>query len=173
MMKYFKYEDEYGEPTEILMKDGTLISYISSTFLNGWINYVKPLAVRLITRYSDQEDDGYEGNVARVKVWQENPQHHADLSFFKDDILILGVPDMWKWRSEPTNEYWFFWFDQDVSDCQIGRFTTEDSRETVLKNFIDYADHISEKLSVDYGASPTPVKSLEIKLETLRGWIKF
>lgn len=166
MMDYFHHSIDYPEPTEILMREGVLQCYLSSTFLNGWINYVEPIAIRLITR------DDYKGNVKRVERWNSNqfPDYHSKLSYFQDDILILAIPG--KRGSVRSGKYWFFWFSCDTSDCQIGRFNTTDTEEQVVNNFISYADSVSKDLSVE-SSSLFPVPSLEIDPKFLSGWISF
>ena len=42
--RYMPNDCEYGHPTEMdISSYGWMTTYISSTFLNGWINYVKPV----------------------------------------------------------------------------------------------------------------------------------
>jgi hypothetical protein len=55
---------------------------------------------------------------------------HSCLGVFQDDVLVLF--------KHPSGVYWFFWFDCDVSDCCIGRFTTDLPDVEVIQLFDRY-----------------------------------
>ena len=49
------FDDKYDYPRQIahdMLPYGTVWNYVSSTILNGFINYVKPIGIFLIDRYS-------------------------------------------------------------------------------------------------------------------------
>jgi len=86
--KYFDgYDLEYPDPTQTMLELGLWHTYISSTFLNGWINYVKPIAASLITRYQ-----GHSKNLEQVQKFhgRETPDFggHTVLGNFGDDVLL-------------------------------------------------------------------------------------
>lgn len=128
-----------------LLPLGVLHCYVSSTFLNGWINYVTPVRAYLRTRYQT-----HEVNERDVAAFRESKHVHADLgTMFSDDIDILARDDAGCW--------WYFGFDQDVSDCVIGRFQTDAREDVVIRDFD--AEHSNN--------------AIELPIEGLRGWIKF
>lgn len=174
IQKYFRDTVQY--PSSALLAGeilplGTYYSYVSSTFLNGLLNYVIPFSVILLDRYSSMDDlieaddlPAYmepAGSLNWVKPTEAMPKSkvvelytqpgrtfHSKLDTFRDDILILG---------RVGNHYWFFWFDMDVSDCCVGRFITEDDESEVLRNLRD---------ALDYPSTPIP-------LHFLQGWVRF
>jgi len=168
--KYFQYTRNYPCPTEDILPLGERWDYISSTFLNGWINYVKIISARLITRYAE---DGYEGNIIRAKKWHNDNTYHSKFVDLGDDVLILAKDDVKRFQIDRTPYYWFFWFDMDGSDCCIGRFRSDDHEEQIKKLFDEYADESSRDLSVSYGASKSSVDSIDIDPKSLCGWISF
>lgn len=98
-------EDYPQDVAERGVPENTLYSYISSTFLDGVINYVKPIKAVMIERYDNNDNTEV--------VAEFNKEHHSKLAALPDDVLIAA---------QTKNDYWFFWYDKDCSDCFIGRF---------------------------------------------------
>lgn len=156
--RYFPGVREYGDPVEIMMEPGTLISYIATTFLNGWINYVKVVSAFLVTRYQ-----GHDRNAAAAEAFNTTTSFHTDAATgLQDDVTILARP-------EHANEWWFFYSDRDVSDCQIGRFQTDDTPEQVLELFERHARTCSRH-NADLGAETAP--PIKLLAGAFHGWIK-
>jgi len=104
----FTKEDEY--PTDIASSPlplGTLYHYVSSSFLNGFINYVIFVDGYVIHRYVEASSE------KKTKMEEAFNKHHTCLNSFGDDSLLL---------CKAANQWYFFWYDQDSSDCSIGRF---------------------------------------------------
>jgi len=152
---------EYADPSDPKEVDvgsvGWCIDYISSTFLNGWINYVKPVKAFVIHRY--EEDAGALGQ--RVEEWHKEAPYHTKLSVFQDDVLLLG-------RSE-RGDWWYFWFDCDVSDCCIGKFE-DDSGSDIPAEFEEYVQSRAEELK---GYHSGPPAWMELDVKKIRGWVSF
>jgi len=145
--------------------------YISSTFLDGFINYVDIIEGYQIHRYRAPD-------VTKRENFAKMSEFHSNLSVAEDDVLILA--------DARTNDglYYFFWFDRDVSDCCIGRFLTEDSREKVLENFRAYVNDRNAEMQKSYGLlspkswyevgaippEPIPLEPAWL-LPKLKGWI--
>lgn len=103
------------------VEQGILYQYVSSSFLNGYINYVRPIRAAMVHRYTDPSKSCTE------KVQNINKCQHTDLTGLPDDVLVLA---------QSFKSYWFFWYDKDCSDCCIGRIVKDDyDYETVLKSF--------------------------------------
>jgi len=139
---------------------GEYWEYISSTFLNGFINYVRPFGCYVLNRYTKETDDISERNVSffdkgdfpnwkKFKgtkkelidsfLYETKETFHTNLSCFGDDILIIAEAGDKYSDEEKNGKYIFFWFDMHVSDCGIGRFETVDSKEDILisvENFL-------------------------------------
>lgn len=165
----FPDHQEYRDPTTIdINEPGWLVDYISSTFLNGWINYVKPVKAYVIARYRNGEK-----LAERVEAFKKEQPPHTDLYYFQDDVHILAHSD----SKEPgaANDWWYFHFDCDVSDCSIGRFQ-DSNKDEVLKDFELYMKWLS------YETKKYPTYSdqdkgdgtiIELDVSLLRGWMKF
>lgn len=130
---------------------GWRINYISSTFLNGWINYVKPIKSYVVYRYYENGRDKLIENIQKV-----NGCH--DLSKYGDDVLVLAKDD--------TGDYWYFWFDNDTSDCQIGRFKTES--KTVVEDFTEFVKDAAEYLKSYHKNDP-----LYMEIDVKKSWSSF
>ena len=159
---------------------GVLYSYVSSTLLNGMINYVDIQAAYLITRYR-----AHSKNVATAAKFNAGRDFHAQLSSMHDDLLILAQASA---QDDPAY-WWFFWFDCDVSDCQIGRFrcqVDDEQKAELLACFAEWAETKSQVLSDSYASEMDDPEEDEdtsenkggkpaIRLEptAFRGWISW
>ena len=171
MLKYFTDTISYPNPASgKILPTGTLYEYVSSTFLSGWINHVRPVKAFLITRY-----ERHSQNLQDATVLHAMGHHHTDLSSMtSDDVLILA-------RSE-DRLWWFFWNDRDCSDCMVGRFTADDQDDAVIAEFCRYAEERSQKLSITYAQSDltcdtmenaSGCRAIELDVSAFRGWISF
>lgn len=193
-LDYFDETVEY--PTDIAynpMPWNVCWSYISSTFLNGFINYVNPISCYVVNRYTkESENISKRGVIIRNKgeydwqkfkgtkkelidliVSEEKEMSHTDLSCFGDDIIVLAEIEDERNNKKGYNKFMFFWFDRDVSDCSIGRIKTEDYKEFLVeslgnwlaKEFGDNKKH-EEKCGDESGFHKLP-------LSFFKGWVKF
>lgn len=181
------FEDSIEYPRNVASNPipmNTLWTYISSTFLNGFINYVEVVDAQLLNRYHQMDEyfnsaeDGpfaqyHDGNgwvtppdnLSKRALFdlytQSKNSFHPKLNCFGDDVLILG-----RCKNDGNEEikgmYMFFWFDQDVSDCCIGRFQTDDEESAVIEKFHTYAN---KYLKYD---APSP-----IPISFFKGWLSF
>ncbi len=165
---FFDRHEEYPEGVaERGVPEDTLYAYISSTFLNGYINYVKCFYAVMIERYCDwgkdaklsggeiDIDDGEKPIDIEAVIATLKDDVHTDLSRCPDDVLVLGETDTC---------YWFFWFDHDVSDCQIGRFKKDDIRQDEVKaSLVEFLKN----------ARPVIVRGNYIELPPFKGWVSF
>lgn len=154
-------------------------AYISTTFLNGFINYVKPIKAFVLTRYTAWESNlehevslrdpvsgnwekhaGTKDEIYRLFI-QPGRNSHTNLHSLEDDVLILAKTD----GDSPC--YFFFWFDCDVSDGCIGRFQTSAPEEEVVADFVEYALSMKDMGYEDSG------ESREIPLHSIEGWVSF
>ena len=154
---------------------GILWTYISSTFLNGFINYVEPFGFYVLNRYSDLSDDisdreahvqeevnrrnwfifnGTKGELIDKLISKEYSMYHTKLDSFGDDVVIISEIG--------EGKYMFFWFDMDSSDCSIGRFETTDSKEEIIQSIKEWIN--SEENLNGYTDMP---------IEILQGWLSF
>jgi hypothetical protein len=149
-MDYFEYCQFYpSDPLDDLLPPGEIWEYISSTFLNGFINYVKIEDAYVINRYSSWVE--VQENYTR---WLEEDPYHTRLNVFDDDVIVLAQTEKY---------YWFFYFDHDVSDCCIGRFEKEDHKEVEVKNlFFEYVKSVSKE-----------ERFLKIPTTKIKGWVSF
>jgi hypothetical protein len=165
--RYFHDHLEYPDVTNIMMEPGVYQEYVSTTFLNGWINHVEVKKAFLITRYSPHDQ-----NLVDVQRFNQRTRGHTDLSReFADDVLVLAV--------EPgrPDHYWFFWADRDCSDSGVGRFITADSYETVAESFTRYAQERSLDLSEAYSGNEglkgnvAQWPALELDADKIEMWV--
>lgn len=153
---YFRVKREYPDPVTIPLVPGTLYEYVSSTFLNGWVNYTGIFKkAYLINRYRSREE-----NEPLVDAWHQKPPFHADLRSLKDDILLLTKHEFGGW--------WYYWFDRDCSDCCVGRPDVGgDTDEQVLLAFDEHVLHVA-----DWNRhGPEDGEPLPIDPSTIRGWV--
>jgi len=155
-------------------RSGYIYHYVGSTFLNGYVNYIKPIKLYLLERYRTQ------GKIFEETVWRpfvEAPPFHTDLNGLDDDVFILG---------ETNDHYYFFWYDCDCSDCAIGRQQKKNIKQEEAINWFDnYAERLVDTKMVEYRSSNREKLEIadeccegisgyrEIPLKCLRGWIKF
>lgn len=161
---------EYANPTSIdINSSGWCITYIASTFLNGWINYVKPMKAFVVHRY-------FEGNQyeleAKVWDWNSKKHIHSNLRELEDDILMLC--------QDEKGDYWYFWFDNDVSDCSIGRFKvhqkddSEDQKEFDKTNLIsEFEEFVKSQAGVVSSYHNGPPAFFEVDVTKIQGWVSF
>ena len=138
---------------------GTMYNYVSSTFLNGLINYVTPLKIYLLERYETFNQDKFDKIIA-------NKQYHTKLDCFRDDVMLLGETDGY---------YWVFWFDMDCSDCSIGRASKlAYTKEEML---ICFEEYVKSHIESNERPKDKDVECItgyhEIPLDFLMGWLSF
>lgn len=172
------FEDNIEYPSEVVhnpLPYGTVWSYISSTFLNGFVNYVKPISCFVLDRYTaDDEEIGdrnltvcNKGEFGKWHKWNGTKRElitaicsgdkemcHTDMSCFGDDITILAEVETD--IEDGKGRYMFFWFDNDVSDCSIGKFKTDDSKEQVVQSMKNWLDAFTSFFHITLKFSFTP-----------------
>lgn len=160
---YFGDEVEFPENIAVdIMPYGTLWSYVSATFLNGFINYVDILAGFVIDRYTKRD-----GKAAQIEAAIKT-EVHTNLRVFKDDVIVLGRIGKGK--------YMFFYFDYDVSDCMIGRFITDDNETTIVQSIVNWlerckAERVGLTISEHTESGILDYTSLPVKF--FRRWISY
>jgi hypothetical protein len=165
IMDYFNDEVEY--PNDVALNPlpmNTFWSYISSTFLDGFINYVEPLKIYVLDRYADDKTDA---------VLNLSKQCHTKLSQFGDDIILLGKIEN---NEDSLNKFMLFWFDMDVSDCCIGRFETTDNNETVFEALVNWLEEkkAENKGKVFHESYDNGVLGFhELPKSFIEGWVSF
>jgi len=163
MDKYFPSVQEYPNNIGIsILPLGEFWSYISSTFLDGFINYMKPLKMYTVLRYGVD----VKTRDAVISLNMERDLTHTNISNLSDDdIFILAKPIEISGVKPNNNMFYVFWYDLDCSDCCIGRFVTSDLTEDVIAGFLAWVKDIAN----DNGYEP--IAELDVKL--LRGWVSF
>jgi hypothetical protein len=190
-MKYFQETEEY--PREVAFNPlpwNVLYEYITTDFLNAFINKVKIKKAYLISRYTNESEiiknvqiadpprsynwTTFSGNKQEVfdRLTIPGAVCHSKLNDFGDDVLILSKIEIQDKSHYPDREnlnyYMFFWYDCDCSDSCIGRFFTEDTESQVIQEFDTFVKERNDKLSVDYRATGI---LREIPLHYFTGWI--
>lgn len=174
---------------------GTMWAYISSTYLNGFINYVRPISVFVLDRYTPKDEDitdrknnlydaggykkyynfvGTKGELIDKVVKETVKFTHTNLDCFGDDIIILAEVD--NDETDCLGRYIFFWFDYDVSDCCIGKFETVDTVEQVKESVLNWLNHnkeINKHYKIDGILDNGILDYTELPLSFLNGWLKF
>lgn len=196
--KIWDYFDENIEyPKEIAHNPipyGTVWTYISSTFLNGIINYVKPISCFVIDRYTPDDEkigdrnftvcnknefgkwhkwDGSKKELINVIISGEKEMYHTKLDCFGDDIIILAKIET---ENDDTDKYIFFWFDMDCSDCSIGKFETEDIESDVIQSVVNWLEECkTENIGkiVEENIDNGIVNYHKLPLDFIKGWVSF
>jgi len=159
---------------------GEFFNYVTSTYLNGLLPYLKPVRVILLERYRNQPDaeDPADRPITDEEIEATfKAMYHTDLDKFGDDVIFVG---------ETEKYWWVLHLDQDVSDCSVGRAPKEDTdcggmfrRKT--DNFVSGVTREKLDAWVDWhtGKSGDPrvldswKPRFEIPVEKLKGWLSF
>ena len=182
--KYFRDQVDYpNDVADVILPPGVYYNYIANTFLDGFINYVQINSAWLISRYEKWHgvDDVPHRTIqvmdpprsykwkemsadkdARFKMLTEKgAMCNSQLRDFGDDVLILAT-------SEAKQYFYLFWFDCDVSDCNIGRFKTEGlDKANVVNDFDDWCREL------DMGYIQPSEDNRQIPLHYFSGWIGY
>ncbi|QJT71227.1 hypothetical protein GR11A_00190 [Vibrio phage vB_VcorM_GR11A] len=134
--------------------ENALLSYVSSTYLNGLINHVEIVKAVVVQRYVEDDVDWNKQVLPAVNIINEAT--HSDLSECPDDIWILAKTE---------SDWWVFVYDKDTSDCNVGR-TSRDTDVLTEGKLLELLElTISGAENYEYAMG----KSAELKLS---GWIK-
>jgi hypothetical protein len=143
-LSYFNNIVDHPFRTEVdLLPIGDLWCYVGSNFLDGIVNWTRPIKAYILDRYhsSDEvfEDTVLHKPTTKNKAFQRltapgNKVPYLSFGQFGDDVVLLA-----RGRWEKTRDlYYYFYFDLDSSGCQAGRFSTVDGNNEVIENFRDY-----------------------------------
>jgi hypothetical protein len=111
------FKDTIEYPGELLIdgpREGILYDYAGSWYLNGIVNFTKPLAAYMLIRYCE---GGHAEAIAKIgdDFAGANVCGH-------DDVILLRT-------SHAGQRLWVFHFDMDSSDCRVGWVAnTEENR---------------------------------------------
>ena len=188
-MDFFElFEDCLEYPGDIIAEQGVLqnmfYSYISTTFLNGFINYVNIDRMLLIERYSimhpiknqlilEQIDDntGHFNADIKLKVNETlvkeklGDEYHKLFARIPDDDMILNTLDDLIIFAHTDHSSWIFWSDRDCSDSCIGRIMKNKcDMDTFVSSFLSHIQNgqpdnrqpSSESVTGNYLELPTP-----------------
>jgi len=163
---YPDHDDLMEGPTE-----GVVYSYVSSTYINGFINYVDIIDAYMARRYKSLRIN-YNPEVRgeNYLCWEDScslidaggkPHTNLGISAKFDDIHVLG---------KCGNYYYYFWSDKDCSDCCIGKISTDNyPLDDVKKDF--------KKLIIEVGCFDSYNDENEnefikqIPVDFFKGWI--
>lgn len=161
--------------------------YVSVDLLNGFINHTKVIRAWAVNRHhSINEIDhkhnflvttgsqvGYIKNVIGEQATRKEvidylcSRKDSTLNtemrkHFNDDVILLAqCGDI-----DGNVQYYYYWFDCDVSDCFIGRFVTTDDQTTVIASF----DHMVVESQMHF---PFTDPATLIPLHYFKGHISF
>lgn len=137
------------------VKKDSAFHYVSHTYLNGLINYTKPIKAFLMFDYVYQSDDK-ENILNKIESLSEQNWFHTDLGSFGTSAVVI---------SELEDSYVLFFYDADVSDCSIYRINKSYSFNDIL------SFTLSEMKCRQEFENPTCDEYIELPLP--QGWIKF
>ena len=177
------FSERYDYPTNERMFEfgingvrsgGILLNYISTVFLNGYINYAKPVAAYVMNKYGELDSEINAevqislspDNTGGERVWANfrNPtkrqvfealvsngnNSNTDLSLFRDALMILV-------KIDEDEDFWvYFYFDYGNSECSIGLFEEKDP-DKAIKAFKEYVAYVDSWNTTDPHNSPTPI----------------
>lgn len=185
MKKLDKIEsiESYEYPTHAQLfelKKNSWYFYVSSSYCNGFVNYLENKSAFLICRYTyncpnrpsidyrwsidysgctldnvDRETThkDYFDNLFRIENICDNKWYHTDLGLFcNDDVIITG---------EIEDSYIMIYFDTDISDCEILRCSKEE-----YNSLSDFNEAVVNMIEEDRN-------NLITQIREPKGWIKF
>lgn len=159
----FDRDISYPDHSLILngLKDGMNFTYISNTYLNGFINYVDIIGGYMVRKYQGEKEKWDEA-CSNVDALLNEPHTNISDAHKFDDILILA---------RGAGSYWLFWNDGDCSDCCIGRLSmdTFDGQETAMLYLKKTLIKISSSYNIMTSSDSDYFKYLSE--DHFRGWI--
>lgn len=184
-MDLFTDEQEYPTDNQKVngIPEGQLFLYVSNTYLNAFINCIKPIKMYVAGRYYPEHSA-----IGRVVKYQDPPHSfqwkelpltatkrdiinlfsepgrvcHLDLTDLMDDVLILGKYT----DDEDVEQYMFFWYDRDVSDCCVGRIRRDiDVTESQLIEM--FTEYVTKRHHPGTEYHP----SIELSNNCWQGWV--
>lgn len=195
---YFENNVEY--PHEVIHNPipyNTVWTYISSTYLNGLVNYLTPIKIYLIDRYTPdsevisdrhvsyrliekgnsfswQKFTGTKGELKELFLSGEIDFYHTHMDCFADDIVILA--EFEHNEIDGLGRYMFLWYDMDCSDCSVGKFVTSDTKEQVIQSIQNWLE--AERKENGYKEvlehyDNGIVNYTELPNSFMSGWVKF
>lgn len=153
---------EYPENTALVegLQNNVMYDYVSTTYLNGFINYVDIIKCFMIRHYGDNEEWKKFVNNVDSKV-----DPHTDLSDSDkyDDVIIIA---------SSGDFYIIFWSNCDCSNSSIGKiskscFESDDDVVEALKTSIKQNLNIQEDINDDNWDNNVK----EIPKSFFSGWI--
>lgn len=120
--------------------ENTIYEYVSVEFLNGLVNYGRNHVAFLLARYGIDESVSL-NPPDYMEVTEENYQRYANMVTRGDHWKLDG--DDWLVFYETTSSYMFMWYDRDVSDCFIERYSKGSCADVGIVNLEDF---IKERL---------------------------
>lgn len=202
MKKIWDYfEDNVEYPHEIIHNPipyNTVWTYISDTYLNGIVNYLTPIKIYLVDRYTPNNEDisdrnvsyrltsgngfswekfkGTKGELKELLLSNKITFYHTNLSCFGDDVIILA--EFEHNENDGLGRYMFLWYDMDNSDCSIGKFVTSDSKEQVIESVRNWleterAENGNREVTESYDNGIVIVNYTELPTSFMSGWVKF
>jgi hypothetical protein len=124
------FKKDYEYPSDEIAKFGglpqnTLYCYVSSTFLDGLINYVKPFKAFMIHRYVELPKEKYMDIFLEALKDQAHTNYSNAFVVVRKKIEIKHFSEEITVLAEGGGSYWCFNYDPDVSDCLIARCSTK------------------------------------------------
>jgi len=167
-MALFKYVEKSPSLDHIAEKgvpQNTLYFNVPITFLNGFINCVKPFFICAVEHHRDWAkialfDLTYQ---TWTNIASELNPHYGKID---NDIMILA---------ESKHSFWFFWFNQKRSDCRIGRLDPKGGGKKVnYRYYCITKDRMKNYLIEWIKKSPNPeIKGNFLELPLPKGRITF
>lgn len=165
----------------------TSYTYISSTFLNGLVNYGKNHHPFLIARYGISQPGQTMDVIDHAKGTAGTPeecwekvrqvyQAHADATL--DEIHPVFGGDDWLLFYETSSSYIAMWYDLDCSDCSIDRYSKESCLDVGIENIehfvLEALLHWKENSMRYCWESTGLIRPIVIQPEKthIRGWLR-
>lgn len=144
------FEESIERPRNIAetgVTENTILDYVSYTYLNGILNYTEVFQALFIERYNEMTPE--RKPIVEKMIDNLEEAYHTDYGDLDDDVVLLA---------ESENDYWYFYYDKDVSDCSVGRV----NKENITKEeFITLHEQLLVKLGRNFHPLPLP-----------KGWVK-
>jgi hypothetical protein len=199
-----KFDDFFTEsieyPRDIALNPlpiNTEYIYVSTTFLNGFINYVTIKRAWCLNRYLKLEDP-YEEHGKNVELKVQEPSgsskwinilelfqrmptkrevieilnqkgriYHCGLDNDFQDDIII-LANARHLNLTDSKMWYYFWFDRDCSDCCIGRFETEMSEPEIFELFDQHVKDRNADCNILGNVDPPTL----IEISYFSGWLK-
>lgn len=174
LVAYLKMYEYPGDQIQEFggIPQNTIYEYVSSTFLDGLVNYGTGHRAWLMARYGLNNEE--QSHIRDEDYVPTEAEYRAFAKACTEATHFKPVGDDWLVAYETKESYMFLWYDRDVSDCSIERWSKDMCMQWNIRTLAEFAADRIEAFKVN-SAERTKHRALAnpilIEAGPVRGWI--